>query len=212
MSSGLFALLAFCGVMIVTGRGELLLRLARAIVATCLRWTVGFAWRRVSALLARLGVDLGLVQVAWLVVTVLLVGQAHREGIPLQAAWKAAAFAWGAWLALHLRVAHRQRTAPKRHAKAMHKTAEAMQEQAKTAPAARSATKARRAARDAAKAAQPLPVPPPPPAAAVAVKERPDPPPAPEPQHWIPADSGLDPVWPRWLGGGLLRRWRKPTD
>jgi hypothetical protein len=218
----LLALLAFVAVMVLAGRAGALARLPLALVGAVASLTVGlavaFGRGLVRTAARRLG--FGWPQWCWLLGTLLLVGQAHRQGVPLRSAWAAAALGWATWLGLRVRAGWRWRRAPRLYAKAMRKTAQAMHANARTSAGRGAATKARAAADQAARASRGGATPPPaaPPtqpspvqAALRTAREETDrfgvPLGARAPSQPSPSPLGFEPAWPRWLGGGRWRPW-----
>ncbi len=213
MSSGtaLLALVAFMLLMIVTGKAETLARLPLVLTAALAGWL--FRWlvvRPVRWVLRRL--DVRWPQLTLLAVTALLAVQAAPVTGP-RLPTLLAATVWGWWFMHRWRAPARQRKAAGQHARAQERQAAALKadakrlehdaSKAKPAPASALPARIRKQAargpvRQQSEPAASAPAP-------VALKERPTPP---EPRHWTPPAPPLDPILPRWLGGGLLERRR----
>lgn len=214
----LLALLVFVAVMVLAGRAGALARLPLALLGAVVSVTVGVAVGFGRGLVRTAARRLGFGWPQWccLAGTLLLVGQATRQGVPLRSAWSAAGLGWATWLALRLRAAWRWRRAPRLYAKAMRKTAQAIKATARTSAGRHAATRARAAADQAARptrGAAPPPARPtqPSPVQAALRQARAEtdrlgvPLRAAGPAR--PAPLGFEPTWPRWLDGGRWRRW-----
>jgi hypothetical protein len=215
----LLALLVFVAVIVLVGKVGALARLPLALAGAVASVTVGLAVAAGRGLVRTAARRLGFDWPQWccLAGTLLLVGQAHRQGVPLRSAWAAAGLGWATWLGLRVRAAWRWRRAPRLYARAMRKTAQAIKANARTSTGSHAATKARAAADQAARAtrgAAPPPAAPPtqpsPVQAALrTAREETDrlgvPLGAQAPSH--PSPLAFEPTWPRRLGGG--GRWRQ---
>jgi hypothetical protein len=153
----MLVLLAFVAVMVLIGKADALSRLPLALVGAVVSVTVGLAVAVGRGLVRTAARRLGFRWPHWcgLAVTLLLVGQATRAGVPPRSAWTAAGFGWATWLVLRVLAGWRWRRAPKLYAKALRTTAQAMHANARTPTGRDAAAKATTAARKAAKTARP---------------------------------------------------------